>query len=244
MRSKRYHRRGLPTSPWAAVLLAVGAGILAIGPWAAAAEVVDLELVLALDCSSSVVRKEFTLQVEGLAAAFEDPTVIQAIAARPEGIAVQVMQWSGPEQQAVALEWRLVAGADGVRALAEEVRNLPRLIGYGGTAIGNALDFAGRQFADNGVTGRRRTVDLSGDGAASAGSAPGSAAARLVAEGVAVNGLAISNDEPDLAEYYRTQVIGGPGAFVIKADDFADFAQAMQAKLVREIGLPLVARSD
>jgi len=44
---------------------------------------------------------------------------------------------------------------------------------------------------------------------------------------------------PDLDNYYRGCVIGGPGAFLVVARDFKDFARAIRKKLILEIaGLP------
>jgi hypothetical protein len=65
----------------------------------------------------------------------------------------------------------------------------------------------------------------------------------LVAQGVVINGLAIeaaSNwRDGRLAALFERDVIGGPGAFVLRAEDRRDFARAMRAKLIREIaGLP------
>ncbi|HSH63760.1 MAG TPA: DUF1194 domain-containing protein [Methyloceanibacter sp.] len=68
-----------------------------------------------------------------------------------------------------------------------------------------------------------------------------------------INGLPILNDrrQPlDLAipvelafdDYYRDNVIGGAGSFVIPVHDFSDFRNAILSKLIREIaGVPVRA---
>jgi hypothetical protein len=60
-----------------------------------------------------------------------------------------------------------------------------------------------------------------------------------VAQGIVVNGLAIEAGsawrDGALAAAYERSVIGGPGAFVMRAEDRRDFARAMRAKLIREI---------
>jgi hypothetical protein len=61
------------------------------------------------------------------------------------------------------------------------------------------------------------------------------AQAMAEARGVTVNGLAILNDDPGLATWYRDNVIAGRGAFVITASDYSDFAAAILDKLLREI---------
>jgi hypothetical protein len=60
-----------------------------------------------------------------------------------------------------------------------------------------------------------------------------------VAGGAVVNGLVVLNEEPDLVAHYRAEVIGGPGAFVMECADYADFAEAIGRKLVREMRGPL-----
>ncbi len=59
-----------------------------------AQDIVDLALVLAVDCSYSVDSVEYRLQMEGLARAFRTSKVIDAIKNGPSGrIAVSVVQW-------------------------------------------------------------------------------------------------------------------------------------------------------
>jgi hypothetical protein len=38
-----------------------------------------------------------------------------------------------------------------------------------------------------------------------------------------------------LTAYYENNVIGGPGAFVVEAEDFEAFGQLLVSKLVKEI---------
>src|SRR5687767_1320529 len=63
---------------------------------------VDLQLVLAIDSSSSVDMDEYYLQLEGYAAAFRHPALLQAIQrGSHRAIAVTLFEWSGPRQQKV-----------------------------------------------------------------------------------------------------------------------------------------------
>lgn len=55
----------------------------------------------------------------------------------------------------------------------------------------------------------------------------------------AINALAITNDDSALKAYYEDMVIGGPGAFVMEVATFADFATAIDDKLIREISGPV-----
>ena len=99
---------GLLAKIWAVVWLGVR-GIASLLPGALPAmaeggQPVVVELVLALDSSASVDRKEFQLQLDGLALAFRDPEVLEAIDnLRPLGAAVAVLQWGAPGETRVVL---------------------------------------------------------------------------------------------------------------------------------------------
>ena len=215
-----------------------------------AQEPVDLELVLALDASSSVSAFEFTLQKQGLARAFRDPAVQKAILGLgPDGMAVAVLQWAGKGAQLDTLGWvhlRTEADAD---AFAARLTGIPRAV-RGFTDIAGALRKATAMIDTNAFEGRRRTIDVSGDGTAD-GENPARARDEAVARGIVVNGLVIHATEYDLGELaeldlfrqYAQDVTGGPGAFVMEAKDFRDFAEAMRRKLLREIAGNAFARA-
>jgi hypothetical protein len=218
-----------------AALVALAGGLVSAA--ARADDAVDLALVLAIDSSSSVSADEFYLQTEGLAVAFADPEVQAAIGKGAHGaIAVAVMEWSDPGRQEVDVPWIVVTPAN-VGALATRFGDLPRLVDGGGTALGAGIAAAAALF-ENAPPAARRVIDVSGDGRTSAGPVSAPARDAAVAQGIVVNGLAIINEEPDLVEFYRDNVIGGPGAFVIRAKDYEDFTEAVRAKLLREIEAP------
>jgi hypothetical protein len=199
-------------------------------------ERVDLTLVLAVDSSSSVDAEEFTLQMEGIAHAFRDPALIGAIeAGAHQAIAVTLVEWSNAGWQRENVGWTVIRDGASAQAFADQVETAPRLIYGGATSISGALRFALTQLAHPPVTGERAVIDLSGDGSHNQGTPVAEARQAALAAGVTINGLAIINEEPDLEHYYRTQVIGGPGAFVIPARDYEDFARAILRKLLREI---------
>ncbi len=203
---------------------------------------VELELVLAVDASSSVSASEFELQIQGLAQAFRDPRVLQAIRATGElGVAVSLVQWSDHRKQFLAVDWTLVADPDGAGAFADKVADTPRFVIGGGTAIGDVLKFAMRLLDGNDFQGRRQVIDVSGDGRANQGAAPAGLRDQAVALGITINGLAILNEDSTVADYYRDQVIGGDGAFIVTANDYESYAQAILTKLIREIAGALVA---
>src|SRR5262249_27321431 len=91
----------------------------------------------------------------------------------------------------------------------------------------------------------RRVIDVSGDGVNNDGSPPAAARDAAVARGITINGLAImepaqqvaslARREPRLDDFYRENVVGGPGAFVLAVEEFESFSYALVAKIVREV---------
>lgn len=227
-----------------AVLAAALAGTAGSRPALSQVVPVDLELVLAVDVSSSVDLNEFHLQMQGLSEAFRHPDVIGAIESAGDlGIAVSLIQWSDWPRQRRSIEWTHIRGRPDAEAFADRVRRAARYGDGGSTGLGGAIRFGIAEIESNRFDGTRRTIDVSGDGVANQGAAPSDYRDRAVALGIVVNGLAILNDNPQLDRYYMGNVIGGHSAFVIAADDYYDFAEAILRKLVREIaGPPLAGR--
>jgi hypothetical protein len=213
-------------------------------PWpASAAEVlVDLELVLAVDISRSIDDEEARLQREGYVAAFTNPRVIAAIEGGMTGaIAVAYVEWAGAEYQRTAIPWTLIRDAASAEAFAAQIQALPR-VSMSWTSISGAIDYACRLFGQ-GFQGARRVIDVSGDGVNNNGRPTQNARDEAVRQGIVINGLPILNDRPNFGRppesgldgYYESQVIGGPGAFIIAAEDFHAFGDAILSKLIREI---------
>jgi hypothetical protein len=202
----------------------------------ARAEEVDMQLVLAIDVSSSVSWEEYDLQMRGLATAFRDQLVIEAIASGPIGqISVAVTHWAGLGEQRMVLPWRIISSPEEARAYADSIDAIPRTYPYGGTAIAEALDHAQSLFARDRSISSRRVIDISGDGKVSIGPPPEGARDRVTKAGTIINGLPIMDSARDLDVYYQEKVIGGIGAFIEIAEDFDDFTRAMTEKLAREI---------
>ena len=220
----------------AAAFVVVVAALLAwSGGRSRAAEPVELLLVLAVDCSHSVDDAEFQLQAGGIAAAIQHPAVLAAIEATRIGIALAVMQWSGARTQVEAVPWTIVRDAQSARAFATKIAETGRLAPPGSTAVGAALAAAQRLLERAPYAGRRRVIDVSGDGMNNQGEWPDFVRPRVLAAGITINGLAIENEEPGLGDYYRNHVTGGAGAFVLRVRDYAGFAEAMGRKLLIEI---------
>jgi hypothetical protein len=218
----------------AVLILAFSLGLAA--PAQAQGQLVDLELVLAVDCSRSINDEEFALQVEGYAEAFRHPSVLRAIqSGERRAIAVTYVQWAGPFLQNQALGWTLINDGESAHEFADRFQTTPRAFHGGGTSLSGIIDFSRSLFRKTGFSGRRRVIDISGDGINNSGRMAQSARDDAVGEGITINGLPILTEVSALDEYFRQNVIGGDGAFVIAAEDFASFAQAILNKLIREI---------
>ena len=223
--------------------LALCVSILPAGMLRAAGEQpVDLELILAVDTSSSVSAEEFDLQMRGLSQAFRNPVVAGAIRATGDlGIAVALVQWADNRKQFLAIDWLVIKDETDAAAFADEIDNTPRFLIGGGTAIGALIEYGMNLLSRNAFHGKRKVIDISGDGRTNQGSYPTNYRERAVVEGVTVNGLAILNEDPNVDRYYRSQVIAGTGAFVMSATTYEDFSAAMLEKLLKEIaGTPIV----
>ena len=215
----------------AALLLA-----LASGAPARAQIMVDLQLVLAVDASGSVNTYRFELQKRGYVAALRNPRVLGAIlSGRTQSIALMMMQWTGPFLQREVLPWTLLKDEASVKSAAAVIEETPRRLFGGGTSISGAIDYAMAMFPRSPFKAERRVIDISGDGANNNGRSVVRARDEAVGADVTINGLPILAVEPDLAEHYRDYVIGGPGAFMVVADSFENFADAILKKMIIEI---------
>lgn len=206
-------------------------------------EKVDLALCLAVDASSSVDYDEFALMLGGTAAALRDESVQAAITAGPRGaVAIGLVLWSGRGAQAVAVPWARLDGPMAAAAFADAVEAAPRLVPPGATALGEGMAAGLALLGALPTEASRLVMDVSGDGRNNQGRPPGPVRDIGVAAGVTINALAVLNEEADLLDHYRDEVIGGPGSFAMHTPDYAAFAEAIREKLLREItGAALVA---
>lgn len=207
----------------------------------------DLEIVLAVDASSSVDIGEYALQLRGIASAFRDREVQSAIADGPNGrIAVNLLVWAQPGYDKLTTGWRIISSAEDAEKFAAQVEVLPRRQ-FGGTGIGEGIEQSLKEIAGNGLAARRRVIDVSGDGRetwfAVATQLP--VARRWAREqNVVINGLAIIDEDPTLLSYYDEDLRSGPGSFAMAAKSYGDFAAAMKIKLLREVSgrVPVASR--
>ena len=205
---------------------------------------VDLELALAVDVSGSIDDEEAVLQRAGYIAAFRHPRVLEAIRRGGLGrIAAAYYEWAGYGHMKVIAGWTLIHDKASALAFAAKLTGVPPETASR-TAIGSAITFAVPFFEDNEFEGRRRVLDLSGDGPNNWGGLVTVARDAALANGITINGLPIMNGRPsrwglpamvNLDLYYMDCVIGGPGAFIVVATRFKDFGSAILRKLILEI---------
>jgi Protein of unknown function (DUF1194) len=224
-------------------------GLIAIAGWTptCAAERVDLLLVLAADISHSVDEVKFQLQRSGYAAAFSDSRLIEAIRSGPNGrIAVAFVEWSGPLSQKIVIDWTVIGDDKTAHLFGDHIVEASRTFADS-TSISAGIDFAMTQLDSAPYEARRRVIDISGDSDNNSGRDVTAARDEAIAKGVTINGLVILTETPTgwksehtnplggLANYYRNNVIGGPDAFVMVAENFNSFSDVLVKKLIAEI---------
>jgi hypothetical protein len=212
-----------------------------------AAQSVDVALVLVSDVSRSIDDSEFNLQKQGYSTAFTSPQVLAAIRGGTTGaIAVAYIEFAGNLQVKTVIDFTVIRDEASAKAFVNQLLGAPRSF-YGRTAISSGIDQAVQMLAEDGLDAPRRVIDVCGDGTNNAGRDVGQARDDALHSGITINGLAIINDHPvswtyahvqppgGLANYYRENVTGGPGSFVLEVHDFQTFGEAMTRKLISEI---------
>ncbi|MEO3427573.1 DUF1194 domain-containing protein [Pelagibius sp. CAU 1746] len=204
---------------------------------------VDLELVLLADSTGSIDDREIFFQRRGYADAILHPDILSAISLGHERkIAITYVEWGDASSQEVVVPWTIIDGQGAAANFAEALMETPRRA-FGRNAIGSAIFYAHLTIESNNINGFRRVIDISGDSANSWGGVPLEAARQAaIAADIVINGLAIlcrdCSGRPvfyDLEEAYERDIIGGPAAFVVTADDMESFADAVRKKLLLEI---------
>jgi Protein of unknown function (DUF1194) len=253
-------------------LLIVGATSIAAGRVAAQEShgeaPVDTALIVSVDVSGSVDQHRFALQMDGVARAIEDPGVIAAMLSGPHAsIMFTVVEWS--ERATLAIPWTRIASRKDALAVAARVRRTPRPEGEF-TCVAHMMRFVFDFVLPTlPVKPPRVVMDVSGDGVDNCDDDPATARMRdqLVAAGVTINGLPINEGDAArplgggsfrapgrpfqprtfkakmLEPWYRTNVIGGAGAFLLPAHGYGDFDRAMKEKFILEISAAPAVRA-
>lgn len=199
---------------------------------------VDTALVIAVDVSNSVDDARYRLQMQGIADALEDPAVVGTILNGAQGaILVTIVAWSDRPQ--VALDWMRIGSKADAESVAARIRAIPRISGEF-TCVAEMLRYLNNKVLPTvPAMALRKVVDVSGDGADNCNSRVATKEIRdeIVGYGTVINGLPILEGEQALTleSWYRDNVQGGPGSFILPADSFADFGRAIRQKFIVEI---------
>ncbi len=205
----------------------------------------DLALVLAVDSSGSIDAADYSLQRQGYALAFADPTV-QAALQSAGVVDVALVLWGDSEMAPQVFGWQRITGPQGAQALMATLLYVPREV-TGNTGIGRGVSAALDLLEAPGNCALRKVINVSGDGVETLSPHPrnhiplAQARDRAQAMGVTINALAITRDQPDLADWYADHLITGPASFVIAVNGYDGFATAIIQKLGREIAPPQLA---
>ncbi len=236
----------------------VGAAFFAAGAMAGSAEEVDTALIVAIDVSNSVDEQRYKLQMEGIAQALEDPGVIQAITGGAKGgILFSLVTWS--DQPTLNLPWTYIANEADAKAAARKVRSMPRQTGEFTCMARMMRVVSDKVVPQIPAKAAKVVLDVSGDGQDNCNSAEPIEQVRdeLVKYGVTVNGLPIlppagpemvtpgapatqsylpaQQKSDPLEAWFRDNVKGGPGSFVLPANGYSDFGRAIRQKFVLEV---------
>ena len=225
---------------------------------------VDTALIVSVDVSQSVDEDRYKLQMEGIAQAIEDPGVVASITGGEKGaILLSMVTWA--DKADFALDWQRIASQADASRVASLVRGLPQKGGeftcMGRMLHTAAVNFVPHIP----VAASRVVIDVSGDGIDNCSSKDDIHVERdaVLASGATINGLPIIvsgentvvgsgayrapgyglqelSSRPDLErttldQWFKDHVAGGPGAFVLAAQGYADFGRAFRRKFVTEI---------
>jgi hypothetical protein len=235
---------------WFGLLFLLASLLLPRGP-AAGERSVDLALVLLTDVSRSVDEREYALMKEGYANALTDPRVLAAIAGGQQGaIAILYVEYAGAHEVRTLVGWTVVHDPASARAMADRVKSAPRAF-WGRTSISAGIEHAmaalNSDLASAGIEAARQVIDVCGDGTNNSGREVTAARDEAVAADITINALVIHSDPTNawtaahvnppggLTNWFRENVLGGMGAFVLEVEDYASFGQGITRKLITEI---------
>jgi len=123
---------------WAALCFVVALSTLPLS----AQERCRQALALGLDVSGSVDSREYRMQIDGLAAALEDPEVRDIILAMPGApIRLTVYEWSSPQDQIVLLPWTALSDEGTLNDLIATLKRVERAPAEQSTGLGSAMLF-------------------------------------------------------------------------------------------------------
>ncbi len=214
------------------VIFIIGAlllGWLACG--AARAQPVDVALVLTTDVSGSIEVAEYELQKKGIIDSLHDSRILEAIKKGPHGaIALMYVEFASDPKDVTG--WHIIQSKKDIERFTAIMESTPRTAADW-TGITDAIIFSVEQIVNCPCEPLRSIIDLSADGPNNHGSKIDDIPWERIKENqIKINGLAISNEFPEIVQYMNENVVNG---FVFKVESFGDIFEAMFQKLILEI---------
>ena len=193
-------------------------------------EAVALDLAMCMDASGSVSWSEFQLQLEGTAAAIENPEII------PHDGTVRVSALQFSSRTRVELPPTVVT-RDNAEQVAAQVRGIRKL--GGGTSIHSCINSATALITQAEPASAIKVIDVSTDGRSSRSAAIRAAEAARDAGVDTLNAIGVGRgiDYTLLESIVFPQPAGGERGFVLTIDNYDEYEAAIAGKVSREVRL-------
>jgi hypothetical protein len=210
----------------------------------------DINIITAVDVSDSITRHDEWLQYSGLARGVVDPRFLARIA---EGLEQRVgflaFTWSSGGDVNIIVPWTVIEDrADGQRiaALFDAAPRIDRS-GYGMyapssldhgergmTDIAEAVGAALRIAQTAPFPARRAVINVLSNGVDNNGQNPRLIRDEAIRQGVTINGV-VFGPRQDLPGYFRRNIVGGPGAFLMTVQEPGDLPTALEKKFWQDL---------
>jgi len=218
----------------------------------------DINIITAIDVSDSITQQEERLQYDGLARGVVDPRFLARVAEGPEQrVGFVVFTWSSGGDVRIVVPWTVISNrADGAR-VAAQLDAAPRIDrrgfgmfrpssldkgAHGMTDIAEAVRSALEISMTAPFPARRSVINILSNGVDNDGQDPSVVRDQAIRLGVTINGVVFGN-MPDLPDYFRRNIVGGPGAFLMTVQNAGDLPVALERKFWQDLiaGLPAPA---
>lgn len=202
----------------------------------------DANIVTGLDLSGSIETLETQIQIAGMTMAIRSPEVVNAIRQGRNGrVGFAVFVWANGNYPVFAA-WRVISSpAEALAASNEFASRLDAFLGSEAarklgqlTDLSGALEYGGAMLRAAPFATDHAILNILGNGIDNVGESPKWTRDRLVAQGVTINAVVIGQDR-GVSGYFRSEVIGGPTAFVLSARSPEALVEALERKFVTEI---------